>query len=394
MTDGAFRRPFVVTTVVAALVAALLAVVDPGAGADTREERDRIRRERAAAAKELDVLRAEDAEVDAALRAMNAEVVAQENDLAVAEAAVVRAEQEVAAALAAEAAMVDKVAVLEALLTDMAVQEFITGGRLRLELLSPQSDDLGEWARRNALADFALGSAAETGDALSEAQEDLVLARQRAEAASVEVAQHRDAVAATLTSVTAARDEQTAFATRLNERIESRLSEAAVLASRDKELSDRLAAEQAALAARNAAGRVSGGPATPVQIPGGRGSLRSVRGITVHESIADELAALLNQASADGIDLSGWGYRDPQDQWRLRQAHCPDPASSPAASCRPPTARPGHSMHERGLAVDFTQHGRTLSRSSSGYRWLRINAASYGFYNLPGEPWHWSTNGN
>ena len=50
-------------------------------------------------------------------------------------------------------------------------------------------------------------------------------------------------------------------------------------------------------------------------------------------------------------------------------------------------------MHEQGLAIDFTQGGRALTRGSSGYAWLRRNAASYGFYNLPSEPWHWSVNG-
>ena len=67
---------------------------------------------------------------------------------------------------------------------------------------------------------------------------------------------------------------------------------------------------------------------------------------------------------------------------------------APASSCSPPTARPGSSMHERGLAIDFTQGGSTLSRGSSGFAWLKANAGSFGFRNLPSEPWHWSTNGN
>ena len=52
-------------------------------------------------------------------------------------------------------------------------------------------------------------------------------------------------------------------------------------------------------------------------------------------------------------------------------------------------------MHERGLAIDFTVGGRVItSRASEGYQWLRTNASRYGLYNLPSEPWHWSTNGN
>lgn len=61
---------------------------------------------------------------------------------------------------------------------------------------------------------------------------------------------------------------------------------------------------------------------------------------------------------------------------------------------QPPTARPGQSMHERGLAVDFTSGGGTLTRGSAAFAWMKANAGQYGFYNLPSEPWHWSTNGN
>jgi D-alanyl-D-alanine carboxypeptidase len=51
-------------------------------------------------------------------------------------------------------------------------------------------------------------------------------------------------------------------------------------------------------------------------------------------------------------------------------------------------------MHERGLAIDFTEGGRTLTRGSAGFQWLRANAGRFGFINLQSEPWHWSTNGN
>ncbi len=52
-------------------------------------------------------------------------------------------------------------------------------------------------------------------------------------------------------------------------------------------------------------------------------------------------------------------------------------------------------MHERGLALDIKSSGSLItSRSNPAYQWLAANASSYGFYNLPSEPWHWSTNGN
>jgi hypothetical protein len=35
-----------------------------------------------------------------------------------------------------------------------------------------------------------------------------------------------------------------------------------------------------------------------------------------------------------------------------------------------------------------------VSSGDACFNWLQTNAASYGLYNLPSEPWHWSTNGN
>jgi len=51
-------------------------------------------------------------------------------------------------------------------------------------------------------------------------------------------------------------------------------------------------------------------------------------------------------------------------------------------------------MHEQGRAIDFTFNGRIINRrSGAAWNWLAANAERYGLYNLPSEPWHWSTNG-
>ena len=120
-------------------------------------------------------------------------------------------------------------------------------------------------------------------------------------------------------------------------------------------------------------------------------------GFQIHQSIANNLRNLLAAANAAGIELGGTGYRDSSGQIALRRANC---GSSDYAiwqmdpfSCRPPTARPGSSNHERGLAIDFTSDGRVLTRSSRAFQWLAGNAGRYGFYNLPSEPWHWSSDG-
>jgi LAS superfamily LD-carboxypeptidase LdcB len=126
--------------------------------------------------------------------------------------------------------------------------------------------------------------------------------------------------------------------------------------------------------------------------------LRTVRGITVHADIAGALDAMLGAAAAGGVVLGGHGYRDPAAQVALRRAHCGPSTYAiyemPASQCRPPTAIPGSSMHERGLAVDLTVNGSAItSRDSAAFRWLAANAARFGFYNLPSELWHWSVNG-
>ena len=89
----------------------------------------------------------------------------------------------------------------------------------------------------------------------------------------------------------------------------------------------------------------------------------------------------------------------PDKQIALRRAHCgADEFSTfqkPSSQCSPPTARPGSSMHEIGLAIDFTVNGQTInSRQEPAFVWLAAHAAEYGLHNLPSEPWHWSVNGN
>jgi LAS superfamily LD-carboxypeptidase LdcB len=125
----------------------------------------------------------------------------------------------------------------------------------------------------------------------------------------------------------------------------------------------------------------------------------SVGGIYVNKSIAGNVRNLLNAATAAGFNLRGGGYRDPAAQIATRRANCGptyyDIYEKPSSQCTPPTARPGRSMHERGMAIDFTSSGRLItSRSDPAFVWLRNNASRFGLYNLPSEPWHWSTNGN
>ncbi len=115
--------------------------------------------------------------------------------------------------------------------------------------------------------------------------------------------------------------------------------------------------------------------------------------------IASNLQRMLDDAKKNGIILSGSGSRSYQTQVILRKRNrcTPDIYNSPSSSCKPPTARPGHSNHEGGGAVDFTCNGQKMmasgGKNSKCFIWLKSNASKYGFQNLDKEPWHWSFNG-
>jgi N-acetylmuramoyl-L-alanine amidase-like protein/putative peptidoglycan binding protein/D-alanyl-D-alanine carboxypeptidase-like protein len=144
-------------------------------------------------------------------------------------------------------------------------------------------------------------------------------------------------------------------------------------------------------------------PATPAPAgtPTGTPDVVKVRGITVARQIAPKIDALLAAAETDGVRLGGGGFRTPQEQIALRKKHCGgsdyDIYEKPADQCSPPTAKPGRSNHERGLAIDFTYNGKTIpnenKESNPGYRWLVANAHRFGLKNLKSEAWHWSVDG-
>lgn len=157
--------------------------------------------------------------------------------------------------------------------------------------------------------------------------------------------------------------------------------------------------------ARAAAARVeklAAEAAAGVDVRPVNGGLARVGGITVAASIAPQVKALLDAARGDGIVLGGHGYRSVDTTlWLRRSNGCPDAWSSPPWACRVPTARPGTSLHEKGLAIDFTWQGSTICypnpasrcHGNAAYDWLRANAHRYGLHGLSAEAWHFSTTG-
>ena len=420
-----------------ALVLVVVTGVAPaGAQTDAEARRAEVQRDRAAAAADIDVLRATDAQVEAALRVMQRDVEARTADLADAER---RATQAQAALEAATREVERAQAEIQAL--DLAAKEAAIAAYMQptasaglIDALATSS--IGEAELKRSLLDARSRNQFDVLDQLERARDDLEVAERAAEEAAGTAAARQEAVAGELDGLRQARVEQEAVVAGVQDRLDHRLAEARSLAELDEQLAGEIEAEQARLAAEldrqrrardeadaAAAARAArdatnvpapraGAPRTaaparptlpaprPPRTIGitGSGSIVSVGGIRVHNSIAGSLADLLAAADAAGISLAGGGYRDPAGQIAVRRSNCgtSDYAiyQMPASSCSPPTARPGTSMHEQGLAIDFTHGGRIISsRSSVAFQWLIANASRYGLYNLPSEPWHWSVNG-
>ncbi|MGI8759479.1 MAG: D-alanyl-D-alanine carboxypeptidase family protein, partial [Acidimicrobiales bacterium] len=371
-------------------------------GPDPRAERERVRSEQADVAADLNALEASNAEVTAALDDLEANVAGQQALLADAERAADQAGADVARARTEEERAVAEVTALEGRVRDVAVETFMRPVRDDpTKVLAAAS--VSDAARRSALLRFRADRDDALLDELRAGREDVALRRQAAEEAASRAEQERAELAERVGTLEAARAQQQQFAASVEQRLDATLAEAASLAALDRQLADQIAAEQVRIAAQLNATRVA--QPSPGRAPGGArpaqvasGSIVSVRGIRVHASMASQLEGILAAADADGVVLSGGGYRDPSAQVALRRAHCggSDYATyemSPS-QCSPPTARPGSSMHERGLAIDFTYNGSLISsRSNPGFGWLAANAERFGLYNLPSEPWHWSTNG-
>jgi hypothetical protein len=124
------------------------------------------------------------------------------------------------------------------------------------------------------------------------------------------------------------------------------------------------------------------------------GNLVTAGGIRVDSSIAEAVAQLVTLAATRGHRLTGGGWRSSLAQAQLRLKHCCGDPNSSQCSCGPPTAPVGSSMHEKGLAVDFSWDGQLIrTQASAGFRFLAVEAPPRGLHNLPSEPWHWSSNG-
>jgi hypothetical protein len=392
--------------------------LDVGAVAtDTRTQRSNVRSEQAKVAAKVNALESSQEQVMAALQAMEENVRGQQAVLSEA-----RRQAEVSAAEAAQAERdaaqtTRDLDALRARVAKYAVKAYVEppGEELmrRFEAASAQED-----ATRNAFLNMQSRSDSDVIDQLRSTKARLEEELARAQAAKSAAETHAAEAEGALQSLSVAQSQQQAYASQVRQRLDETLSDAAFLSRMDAELGRQIAAEAAALA--KAVGGVpssgsgsgssntttppsSGSGTTTTTPPSGNNpyptpSLTTVNGITVASSVAARVRGLLNAAAADGINLTGYGYRDFNAQIALRRQNFGTTQYAiwemPPDACSPPTARPGYSYHERGLAIDFMANGRFInSRSNPGFIWLAANAGRFGFYNLPSEPWHWDTRG-
>ncbi len=410
------RRP---AALAALLAAALLVVPIPSASAapsdngstlsELQAKRAQVRSEKASQAGEVDALQATDAEVTSALHALNAQVQAQQDRVEEAERILAQAEADRVAAEAAQAEAQAELDTLSEKIRQSAVDAYVNVGSAD-QMATVATADVNEAVNKRMLLDSRATESEVLVERFRAVQEDLELQRQAKAEAESRAASEREQVKARKAELDQSYAQQQSFSAAVDARLDAALSEAAALSKLDSGLSSQISAKQAeiakaleaqrkaqaARAAQPSSSGSSGGGSVP-SISNVGGSIVSVGGIRVHQSIASNLQALLSAASADGINFSGGGYRDPAGQIAVRRSNCGSSNYAiyqmSASSCRPPTARPGTSMHEQGLAIDFTQGGSTLTRGSSGFAWMQAHAGSYGFHNLPSEPWHWSTTG-
>jgi hypothetical protein len=374
---------------VAALVATMTVASTAApahAASDPYTERKNVQSQKKAIDAEVSNLKKTDAQLNKEIADLNAKVDASK---AAYEAASLAAQNATAAADLARGSESQTTANYNRLRGEtktLALQLYMHGFEdKQIPKLDPK--DLAEAAAHGYLRLRAIARGQDITVRLGQLRDQMVSARLEAEAKVAQAFAERSRQQSALSSLQTNRSKQKNVQTAVEARLEAALAEASFLAARDKALAAEIAR------------RAKGGGGGSGRISVGNVDVVTVQGITVARSIASKVDALLNAARADGVTLAGWGYRDSDQQIALRKAHCGstdyDIYEKPANQCHPPTARPGASMHERGLAIDFTYGGSIItSHSSPAWQWLNKNASKYGLYNLSSEPWHWSTNGN
>ncbi len=364
-----------------AALATLATVVDAATPDELREQRRDVQAQAAELASEVDAATADVADLEVALAAAQSNVDAQQAAVEAANRAVIDADAAQVAALEAitdlelreEQARID--------LQNAVIDSYVSfQGFDDLEALG---DDPWEASRVETLTEIGTGTGLEGLDNLRAIGAELEFQRQLAEQAAAEAETTREEMRIRLAELGTALAIEDQLLLEAIERQERRLGEAAALAALEAELSEEIRVEEQRIADA-IANRIPPGSGSVTVPPDSDIELVTVGGITVNVLVEDQVRGILAAMSARGFNLGGGGYRSIESQIRLRRANCgtSDYAiwEMPASRCRPPTARPGLSQHEVGLAIDFTLNGRVLrTRDSDVFRALAEVAPQFGF---------------
>jgi hypothetical protein len=419
LTLARHRTLAAVSLLVALVGTMVFATGTSGAQEDPASESDQVRDRQALVAVDVDVLTAEGDTVLAALGDLDDNVEAQKHLLSSADLANAAAQADLTAAEAALTDTQGRLAEVSGQADAIVVDAFMNPpSASALEALTAES--LEDATVKQAILNMQADADAELLTQYEVLLDQLEVERDaRQDAADAAEATQAEAEAA-YEDVESAVGQEAQFAIEVQRRLDHRLSEADALQDVDPALAEQIRAREMEIAAAlnnldeqvlaerararaeelaeqaDANRNISG--IKPV--PGGVVEVSCPTGgvIEVAGDIAGSVQRLLDDANEAGITMCGNGYRDPAEQIRVRRENCGTSNyaiyQAPSSACSPPTARPGDSMHEQGLAIDFTVGGRTLGSGSAAYRWMKANAANYGLYNLAGEPWHFSVNGN
>jgi LAS superfamily LD-carboxypeptidase LdcB len=368
-----------------------------------QQEQAEVRERQGEVDLQVNILEVHSADVTEALTTLQENVATRQAELDTANDASAAADEALTAAEDAVAIAQVRVLELQAQANTLAAESFMSPPQFTT-LDSLRSESFSDVAIVQGLLDLQSETEQQVLDDLDVAEADLEDQRDTKADAASDADSKRLAAEDQLRQVTAARDQQARFVAAAQEALDQRLAESAQLADRDDALSQQIAADQAELARQLQAladqlpepsAPQTSGSVTTATVGCSNGDR-----ITVAASISDNVQSLLNAAAADGVHLCGWGYRSTDAQIQLRREHC-GPSDyeiwdMPSSQCNPPTARPGTSEHEVGLAIDFTcDGGQSIgSHSSPCFVWLDGHAADYGLINYPVEPWHWSTTGS
>lgn len=184
------RAVLLVALVATVALAVPAATAQTGEIDATRAEREEVRRAKAAKAADLDPLLARDAELEQAVADLDSLRVLQEAKLDATRQAIAVAEQEVTDAQQRIVAKQAEIAELRILARDQAVAAYVhPHGEVVEQVL--RAEDLTTAARRQALLRSVNTSQADVVDQLRMAEDDLSVARQRAEDALAEVERRR-----------------------------------------------------------------------------------------------------------------------------------------------------------------------------------------------------------